>query len=374
MHRCVLRLSTLRYVVESVDAEVIGRIRELYGECISNEAPDQFIRVTISPLVPTALRGYRYRSSFDDVPLLDTSTWAEHERSLTRILNRSVLDGEPGHLHLHTAAVAIDGGAVLIVAPSGSGKSTLVAQLVADGGGYLTDEQLALDPTNSHAIPYPRPLTIRRRSREFFHELLTAAELECPDDEIEVPPARFGAAHHGGPLPVRLIIHPRIRAASSERMSIAPLTMADSIQVLVGETLDLGRMGVAGMSQLVDITCAAPAYALEVGIPASASATIRRLAADARATRTRRVVYRPPMATDQLPAGGPRPADQVHTWEFEDGTAVLFDPVAGRLLALNPGWLAVWRSISGSGGDVAAAVPTRMECLEHLAAAGFVVG
>ena len=73
-------------------------------------------------------------------------------------INRSALDAEPEHLHLHAAMATKEGRAVVIAAPADTGKTTTVAQLVARGWAFVTDEnvRLAADATGRHGFPESR--------------------------------------------------------------------------------------------------------------------------------------------------------------------------------------------------------------------------
>jgi hypothetical protein len=52
----------------------------------------------------------------------------------------------------HAAAVTLDGGAVLLIGPSGAGKTSLAVQLALAGGGFLTDDVLAVDRDRTGAL------------------------------------------------------------------------------------------------------------------------------------------------------------------------------------------------------------------------------
>ena len=73
-----------------------------------------------------------------------------------------------GHLLLHAGAVARGDDVVVIAGASGRGKSTLTAALVRDGFDYLTDELVAIDPTELVARAYAKPIDLDQAS----HDLL----------------------------------------------------------------------------------------------------------------------------------------------------------------------------------------------------------
>jgi hypothetical protein len=65
---------------------------------------------------------------------------------------------------LHAAAVVMDGTVVIISGRSGSGKSTLAAQIVDDGGLYLTDEAVEIDEEGHLTDWLARPIALDRSS------------------------------------------------------------------------------------------------------------------------------------------------------------------------------------------------------------------
>ena len=65
---------------------------------------------------------------------------------------------------LHAAAVVMDGTVVIISGRSGSGKSTLAAQIVDDGGLYLTDEAVEIDEEGRLTDWLARPIALDRSS------------------------------------------------------------------------------------------------------------------------------------------------------------------------------------------------------------------
>ncbi len=57
----------------------------------------------------------------------------------------------------HAAAVAIDGGAVLVSAASGVGKSTLIAHLVQRGALLVADDAVAVELVDGRLLAHPGP-------------------------------------------------------------------------------------------------------------------------------------------------------------------------------------------------------------------------
>jgi hypothetical protein len=62
---------------------------------------------------------------------------------------------------VHAGVVGIGGKALLLPGPTHAGKSTLVAELVARGATYFSDEYAVIDVIGA-VHPYPRPLLLRK--------------------------------------------------------------------------------------------------------------------------------------------------------------------------------------------------------------------
>lgn len=64
-------------------------------------------------------------------------------------------------LHIHAAAVAREGRAILLIGDSHAGKSTLALHLLLRGWRFLTDETVLVDPASLSLRPFPRNLVVR---------------------------------------------------------------------------------------------------------------------------------------------------------------------------------------------------------------------
>jgi hypothetical protein len=79
---------------------------------------------------------------------------------LQGFIDASVVRRLTGTAAVHAGAVAFDGAAVLFPGVSRSGKSTLVAELLARGLTYFSDEYALID-SEGLVHPYPRALMLR---------------------------------------------------------------------------------------------------------------------------------------------------------------------------------------------------------------------
>lgn len=154
---------------------------EAYGVRIGIEAPDPDLLARMAELLPP---GWRERdpSPDDSVFALTTAngvvyaverdgvvlTTAELDVALglfdTFVRNHVALNARD-RIFVHAGAVAHRGRAIVIPGRSFSGKTTLVAQLLAAGAAYYSDEFAVFD---EHGLlhPFPKPLSLRLRAGE----------------------------------------------------------------------------------------------------------------------------------------------------------------------------------------------------------------
>jgi hypothetical protein len=132
---------------------------------------------------------------------------------LVRLLDRRLL--------FHAGAVARGGALLVLPARAGSGKTTLVAGLLKRGCRYLTDEMLILSPRTLRAIPFPRPLNLKRGSLSLFPRLGPELEPVRPG-ELRNPRAHI---HH---LRVKPRFRQRVPLAARRRIFLFPAWRRDA--------------------------------------------------------------------------------------------------------------------------------------------------
>lgn len=147
---------------------------------------------------------YVLAGQLDDIVLLRNGRCIYRSRSRSLVLDAlrtdtawSVAVSCVRATFVHAGAVEIDGVGVLLPGPSGAGKSTLVAQLVASGATYLSDEYGVID---DHGRLWPFPC--RPRLKGSSTTGITAERL------LE----RASTAQH--PLSVGVLIFPRYHGGS----------------------------------------------------------------------------------------------------------------------------------------------------------------
>lgn len=256
------------------------------------------------------------------------------EELVTRRVNRLVLDREPDRLHLHGGAVTRDGVTLLIIGRSGSGKSTLVAALVARGWKYLSDEQLGILP-GGVVVPYPRPITLRRDSWRLFEDLGLEARASSTTARVEVPVADLGEPHALDPLRVSLILRPDVTV---EESGVGALTVAEAVEALVLDTLDLERAGDTGFEALIELALVASAW------------TITGTALDVTVGVIEDLVATAPLQqqTAAMTEAIPGSLTTGCAWQFDDASGVVYESGSGTLVRLDSDGIAAWSALAAT--------------------------
>jgi len=203
-------------------------------------------------------------------------------------LVRLALDGNPGHLAVHAAALRLGDACLLLPGPSGSGKSTLAAALAGAGCGLLADDTAVLAPDTAAGTAQIRPLPFAICLKPGSWALLQTRFPQIADLPVHrradgklarylLPPDRAGWIDAASRHPVRWIVFPRRRPSGRTRLAAIP--RAEALSRLLRESCPLGRgLDAATVSALAawmrDIACFDLHYE-EVG---AAVDTLRRLA------------------------------------------------------------------------------------------------
>lgn len=126
-------------------------------------------------------------------------------------INKVAIERPEGRLLLHAGAVERDGRVIVIAGDSGQGKSTLTAALLQRGYSYVTDELVAIDPSNLDVLRFPKPLSLDRTSLDLLDIDEPAAS--GPSGKGDIDPARFGQISQGGRLSLIVLLNPAPEAA-----------------------------------------------------------------------------------------------------------------------------------------------------------------
>lgn len=181
-----------------------------------------------------------------------------------RIATLYELFGAAGQVALHTSAVGLEAGGVLLVGPSGAGKSTLAYLATVAGAHFLADD-VVLVSANGHG--WQAESTERRIRLDPALRLDSAMTVEqIPDARGKVslsPPARGGFPP--GPMRVQVVVALRGRHPEATRWS--PISESEAMVALIGQA-GLALSPEIATSQLLALSRLArlPAVALEAGV------------------------------------------------------------------------------------------------------------
>jgi hypothetical protein len=340
-----IAVGPFHFVVVSDDADVTRRFDRLlaaFPESTDPSAPTVVVLLEHrrDPSgVPTGL----FDSEVEGEVIAQGVTLADQEFRISRRLNQRKLDGEPDLLHVHSAAVARDGAAVLLVGKGGSGKSTLTAALVRAGWQYVTDEIVSARPANGRVVAYPRPITLRKGVWSCFPELAPFPDTPLTENEgarVEVAPLDLGTAVDFEPR-VRAVVFPRYTTdapAGLERIA----TVAECVEDLAASCHDLERLGATGVQQLAEWAALGAAWRLDFSDLDEAIEHVDEAFAAARDADPVVVEHVPAGVEGTLAPGTLRRAPDAHAWRFGDGSAVVYRPKTLQLGRIDAMSLEMW--------------------------------
>ncbi len=146
-----------------------------------------------------------------------------------------------GFILLPAAALARQGGAVVVLGRSRSGKTSVVARAVADGRGALGDDQVLVDHDGVRGWPrrlrvYPdlrdtapaavRALPGRRRAALTGLAVLDRATRHWVAPSLPLPYVDLGGQQVPGPLPAARVVVVERGATGEDRLLATPLDTA----------------------------------------------------------------------------------------------------------------------------------------------------
>lgn len=206
----------------------------------------------------------RYAAYLDDEVMHEAAEARNLVATLAWIVNRRAVVGTCGHLILHAGAVQFGERAVLVVGAMGAGKSTLVTGLVRRGGGYLSDEAVAIDATAGLVTPYPKAVTLDEGSWPLFPELAPdVPDVLEPARHVswQVAPERIRPGCIGTPCQPSLIVFPTWRADAppAEPAAVSPRAV---VLALAEQSFNFADLGKAAFDTAVWLARICPAYTL----------------------------------------------------------------------------------------------------------------
>lgn len=257
-------------------------------------------------------------------------------------LNRIAFDSDPSRLHLHAAAVELDGVGVVLAGASGSGKSTVTAELLRRGASYLTDECLTILPGSSTAYGYPKPITLKEGS---VRSLRSAGLTDL--DSLEA--ASTGRSHLRASRLSRIVPYSSVGIIVSLRFDpsvppvFAPISPAEAGARLLADSLDGVRIGASAVEVIGSTLAKSEAWEVVYSDARTAADLISEIrprlrplhAIPHRLERRRPTTSAAPRIGDG-PNAVPLPEDRsVRMVRFDDG-ALLHDGLTRSLIVLTP--------------------------------------
>jgi len=172
---------------------------------------------------------------------------------------------------LHSAAIAFEGKALLIVAPSGFGKSTTTWGLLHEGFSYLSDELAPVDLDRMAVLPYPHAICLKttppRPYRLPDQTLRTSRTMHIPADCL---PGKVGIE----PTPLEAVLFLRVKPRVFVP-SVEPISRAQAAARLFANALNpLAHRG-EGLDGAIQIVGKSACFELALGDLAATCALVR---------------------------------------------------------------------------------------------------
>ena len=209
-----------------------------------------------------------------------TSSPSSVLRHLFWDVNRNVIDRTRDLLLFHASAVELGGSAVVFPAPMGSGKTTLVSGLLQQGARYVTDEAVAIDPTDLTIRPYPKPLSIDTGSWDVLSHLRPSVDASL-EPFLEagwyVPGAAIRSDAIASPCIPRFVIAPRYERGAPTHL--VAIRRSEALIVLAENCFNITTFGARrSMEILARIVRSSHCYRLTVGDLGDACSKVLELA------------------------------------------------------------------------------------------------
>ncbi len=180
-------------------------------------------------------------------------------------LNQQVIAASSRRVLVHAGAVRRpDGGLILFPGQTNAGKSTLVAGLVRAGCGYLTDELVALDPTQPPGVDaYRKAISLDPGAWPLVPESDVGGQASSGERLVD-PRALHPQALAGPPAgEVALVVFPWFEAGAAPQLE--PLEPAATTLELVRHTLNLPTHRGPGLAAVAELARRCPAHRLTTG-------------------------------------------------------------------------------------------------------------
>lgn len=190
-------------------------------------------------------------------------------RSVLSEVNAAPLEVQTSSVVLHASGAtfnpSIDPQNSLVVFPgvSNSGKSTLVAQLIARGHEYLTDEAVAIEINSLEAQPYHKAICVEPTAQTVLREMAHAAAQPLLSSTWDVDPRLVGAGRLSNGGPIRAFVFPTYTPGAQTELT--PVDSLDTLHRLIANAFDFAAIGQPAFAALVQLANTVPAFTLTHG-------------------------------------------------------------------------------------------------------------
>lgn len=285
-----------------------------------------------------------FRIAADGQPSLTARSPNQALGSLATSITRVALDADPDRLHLHCAAVALDGRGLVVTASSGTGKTTLAAKLLTHGWAYGSDEAVALRPASRTVAAYAKPLMIKDGGRFPVHEVARhRVDVDSIDDKIwTVPASAMGVdlVEQLEPACV-VILSGNGQQPSHSHSPLVPIHPTDAVVSMMEQTMDAGRFGPEAVDLLAALAARSHCVQMQVGPLETAAEELQEAVSYSQRPRTVGLVEALPMI------GLPWHVSENARSVLIDERVVIHETVNGTVCALDDAATASWLTLLG---------------------------
>lgn len=168
------------------------------------------------------------------------------------------------HLIFHAGGLVKRGQGLLVCGQSGSGKSTLVAQLVAAGWAYLTDEAVAVSLERFEMAGFTRPIVLKSGSEFIWENGRDQPTVwPLPDGFTWLLPTFFSQGCWGETAVPQWVLFPRYQAGAS--FSVQPLSKAETAFQLMQQLVNARNLPDKGLPAVGRLGAQVSAYEVVYG-------------------------------------------------------------------------------------------------------------